>query len=62
MKQILKKFFKLQICQLQKLQSLAENIYRSVNIALVTNEMISNKLGSDIYEIINAAKTKTLWF
>lgn len=42
---------------------LYENIYRSVNIGLV-NEMktISYKLNLDIYEIINAAKSKPFGF
>ncbi len=36
-----------------------ENLYRSVNIALVNEmKMLCNKLGLDIHEIIKAAKTK----
>ena len=46
-----------------EITKLYENIYRSVNIALVNEmKMISNKLGLDIYEIINAAKTKPFGF
>ena len=42
---------------------LYENIYRSVNIGLVNElKIISNKLNLDIYEIINAAKTKPFGF
>lgn len=42
---------------------LYENIYRSVNIGLVNEmKMISNKLNLNIYEIINAAKTKPFGF
>tara|TARA_B100000963_G_scaffold358798_1_gene384358 strand:- start:293 stop:1570 length:1278 start_codon:yes stop_codon:yes gene_type:complete len=42
---------------------LYENIYRSINIGLVNEmKMISNKLNLNIYEIINAAKTKPFGF
>ena len=42
---------------------LYENIYRSVNIGLVNElKIISNKLNLNIYEIINAAKTKPFGF
>ena len=42
---------------------LYENIYRSVNIGLVNElKIISNRLNLDIYEIINAAKTKPFGF
>ena len=42
---------------------LLENIYRSVNIGLV-NEMkvIASKMGVDIWEVIDAAKTKPFGF
>ena len=46
-----------------EITKLYENIYRSVNIALVNEmKMISQKLNLDIYEIINAAKTKPFGF
>lgn len=46
-----------------EITKLYENIYRSVNIALVNEmKMISHKLNLDIYEIINAAKTKPFGF
>lgn len=42
---------------------LYENIYRSVNIGLVNElKMVSNKLNLNIYEIIEAAKTKPFGF
>jgi UDP-N-acetyl-D-glucosamine dehydrogenase len=42
---------------------LFENCYRSVNIGLVNQmKMISDKLGLNIHEIINAAKTKPFGF
>jgi len=38
---------------------LLENIFRSVNIALVNEmKMIMDKMGIDVWEVINAAKTK----
>ena len=39
-----------------------ENIFRSINISLV-NEMhiIFSRLGINIYEVIKAAKNKTIW-
>lgn len=50
-------------CEVAEFSKLYENIYRSVNIALA-NEMkvIADKLGLDIYEIINAAATKPFGF
>ena len=46
-----------------EMTKLLENIYRSVNIGLI-NEMkiISKKFGLDIYEVINAAKSKPFGF
>jgi len=42
---------------------LLENIYRSVNIALVNElKMIFDKMGIDIWEVIEAAKTKPFGF
>jgi UDP-N-acetyl-D-glucosamine dehydrogenase len=58
-----KKVFQTSDMQTAEITKLYENIYRSVNIALVNEmKMISNKLGLDIYEIINAAKTKPFGF
>jgi len=40
---------------------LLENIYRAVNIALVNElKVLFDRMGIDIYEVIDAAKTKTL--
>ena len=46
-----------------ELSKLLENIYRSINIGLV-NEMkvIADKMGIDIYEVIDAAATKPFGF
>jgi len=42
---------------------LLENIYRSVNIALVNElKMVFDKMGIDVWEVINAAKTKPFGF
>ncbi|MDH5716979.1 MAG: nucleotide sugar dehydrogenase [Spirochaetia bacterium] len=49
--------------QAAEMTKLLENIHRAVNIGLV-NEMkiISDKMGIDIYEVINAAATKPFGF
>ena len=42
---------------------LLENIYRSVNIALVNElKMLCERMGIDIWEVINASKTKPFGF
>jgi UDP-N-acetyl-D-glucosamine dehydrogenase len=42
---------------------LLENIYRSVNIALVNElKMLFDRMGIDVWEVINAAKTKPFGF
>lgn len=42
---------------------LLENIYRSVNIALVNElKMVFDRMGIDVWEVINAAKTKPFGF
>tara|TARA_A100001011_G_scaffold174851_1_gene183501 strand:+ start:360 stop:1637 length:1278 start_codon:yes stop_codon:yes gene_type:complete len=60
---ILKKIVKVSNLETAEFVKLYENIYRSVNIALV-NELkkISNNLNLDIFEIIEAAKTKPFGF
>ncbi len=60
---ILKKIVKVTSLETAEFVKLYENIYRSVNIGLV-NEMkvISNKLGLNIHEIIEAAKSKPFGF
>jgi UDP-N-acetyl-D-glucosamine dehydrogenase len=60
---IFNKVFETSTMSTAEITKLYENIYRSVNIALVNEmKMISSKLGLDIYEIINAAKTKPFGF
>jgi UDP-N-acetyl-D-glucosamine dehydrogenase len=46
-----------------ELTKLLENIHRAVNIGLVNEmKMIADKMGIDIYEVINAAATKPFGF
>jgi UDP-N-acetyl-D-glucosamine dehydrogenase len=49
--------------QVAELTKLLENIHRAVNIGLVNEmKMIADKMGIDIYEVIDAAKTKPFGF
>jgi UDP-N-acetyl-D-glucosamine dehydrogenase len=60
---IAKKVFLANSIAVAELSKLLENTYRSVNIALVNEfKIISNKLGVNIWDIINAAKTKNFGF
>ncbi len=46
-----------------ELSKLLENIYRSVNIGLVNEiKIVADKMGIDIWEVINAASTKPFGF
>jgi UDP-N-acetyl-D-glucosamine dehydrogenase len=46
-----------------EMTKLLENIYRSVNIALVNElKMLSDRMGIDIWEVIEASKTKPFGF
>jgi len=50
-------------CKVAESAKLLENIYRSVNIALVNElKMIFDKMGIDVWEVIEAAKTKPFGF
>ncbi len=49
--------------QAAELTKLLENIYRSVNISLVNElKMVADRMGLDIFEVINAAATKPFGF
>ncbi len=62
-KKIIKKVKVVSDINIAEFVKLYENIYRSVNIGLVNElKIVANKLGLDIYEIINAAKTKPFGF
>ena len=60
---IIREVIKVSNIETAEFVKLYENIYRSVNIGLI-NELktVSYKLNLDIYEIINAAKTKPFGF
>ena len=62
-KPIVKKIYVTESLRVAEMSKLLENIYRSVNIALV-NEMkiIADKFGINIYEVIKAAATKNFGF
>lgn len=62
-KTFIKKVVPVKNDKIAQLSKLLENTYRAVNIALV-NElmMISEKLGVDIWEVVDAAKTKPFGF
>jgi UDP-N-acetyl-D-glucosamine dehydrogenase len=50
-------------CRAAEAAKLLENIFRSVNIALVNElKMVYQSMGIDIWEVINAAKTKPFGF
>jgi UDP-N-acetyl-D-glucosamine dehydrogenase len=50
-------------CRVAEAAKLLENIFRSVNIALVNElKMVYGAMGIDVWEVINAAKTKPFGF
>jgi UDP-N-acetyl-D-glucosamine dehydrogenase len=50
-------------CRMAEATKLLENIFRSVNIALVNElKVVYSAMGIDIWEVINAAKTKPFGF
>ena len=50
-------------CRVAEATKLTENIFRSVNIALVNElKIIFSAMGIDVWEVINAAKTKPFGF
>ncbi len=62
-KKIIKKLINVSSIETAEFTKLYENVYRSVNIGLVNElKILSNKIGLNIYEIINAAKTKPFGF
>lgn len=61
--QIFDKVVPVSSTQIAEAVKLTENIFRSVNIALVNElKMIYSKMGIDIWEVIEAAKTKPFGF
>lgn len=56
---IVDKAIRVSSTQVAEMTKLLENIYRSVNIALVNElKMLCERMGIDIWEVINTAKTK----
>jgi UDP-N-acetyl-D-glucosamine dehydrogenase len=50
-------------CRIAEAAKLTENIFRSVNIALVNElKVVYSAMGIDVWEVINAAKTKPFGF
>jgi UDP-N-acetyl-D-glucosamine dehydrogenase len=50
-------------CEAAEMVKILENIYRSVNIALINElKLLSQRMGLNIWEIIDAAKTKPFGF
>ena len=61
--QIIKKVVPVSSPRVAELTKLLENIYRSVNIALVNElKMLADRMGIDIWEVIEAARTKPFGF
>ena len=50
-------------CEVAEACKILENTYRSVNIALVNElKMLFDRMGIDVWEVIDAAKTKPFGF
>lgn len=61
--QIIRKVVLVSTPRVAELTKLLENIYRSVNIALVNElKMLADRMGIDIWEVIEAASTKPFGF
>ncbi len=61
--QIIKQIVPVSSTRVAELTKLLENIYRSVNIALVNElKMLADRMGIDIWEVIEAASTKPFGF
>jgi UDP-N-acetyl-D-glucosamine dehydrogenase len=61
--QVIERVIAVSSTQAAEMSKLLENIYRSVNIALVNElKMLCLRMGVDIFEVIEAAKTKPFGF
>ncbi len=61
--QVIRKVIPVSSPKVAELTKLLENIYRSVNIALVNElKMLADRMGIDIWEVIEAASTKPFGF
>jgi UDP-N-acetyl-D-glucosamine dehydrogenase len=62
-RQIIEKVVPVSSPRVAELTKLLENIYRSVNIALVNElKMLADRMGIDIWEVVEAASTKPFGF
>jgi UDP-N-acetyl-D-glucosamine dehydrogenase len=62
-RQIIERVIPVSSPRVAELTKLLENIYRSVNIALVNElKMLADRMGIDIWEVIEAASTKPFGF
>jgi len=62
-RQIIQKVIPVSSPRVAELTKLLENIYRSVNIALVNElKMLADRMGIDLWEVIEAASTKPFGF
>jgi UDP-N-acetyl-D-glucosamine dehydrogenase len=62
-RQVIQKVVPVSSPRVAELTKLLENIYRSVNIALVNElKMLTDRMGIDIWEVIEAASTKPFGF
>jgi UDP-N-acetyl-D-glucosamine dehydrogenase len=62
-RQVIKQVVPVSSPRVAELTKLLENIYRSVNIALVNElKMLADRMGIDIWEVIEAASTKPFGF
>jgi UDP-N-acetyl-D-glucosamine dehydrogenase len=62
-RQIIQEVIPVSSTRVAELTKLLENIYRSVNIALVNElKMLADRMGIDIWEVIEAASTKPFGF
>jgi UDP-N-acetyl-D-glucosamine dehydrogenase len=61
--QVIREVISVSSPRVAELTKLLENIYRSVNIALVNElKMLTDRMGIDIWEVIEAARTKPFGF
>lgn len=61
--QAIEKIIPVSSCEVAEAAKIFENVYRSVNIALVNElKVILERLGIDVWEVIEAAKTKPFGF
>ena len=61
--QAIVKIIRVSSCEVAEAAKIVENTYRSVNIAMVNElKVVFNRLGIDVWEVIDAAKTKPFGF